>query len=403
MSVLIALTIVSSSVTAIVETVPYYYKSQERLWVLFESIIVAVFTFEFVIRCYAHSSTLKQFIKFCRSFYTVVDLVAIAPFYLGILVYQDSWSDMQRFTVLRLFRLLRLFRCYTFSSLLQLSIDALIMSLRKSVDALLALLVFISFIMVAFSTLMYFAERGVWDPARRAFIDATGEISQFSSIPHSLWFVAEIITTVGLGDIHPKTVTGKTIAVPLMMFSLLIIALPSIVIGRNFAESWAWLRSTRPVRIPISTHLSPTSVTGATTLGSSTAATAAVASATTATGALNTAPTGSAASTSPPPLERESHFLAELSSTQLATQLPVELSGAADRLRLPAPSTDVGEHGEVMLGILQELQRQNELLERLVLAAHASAGASRQYSSPMSRSGSFAGSAGGNLSEIEDV
>lgn len=395
MSVLIALTIVSSSVTAIVETVPYYYKSQERLWVLFESIIVAVFTFEFATRCYAHSSTMTQFIKFCRSFYTVIDLVAIVPFYLGILAYQDSWSDMQRFTVLRLFRLLRLFRCYTFSSLLQLSIDALIMSLRKSVDALLALLVFISFIMVAFSTLMYFAERGIWDPVRRAFIDINGEVSQFSSIPHSLWFVAEIITTVGLGDIHPKTVTGKTIAVPLMMFSLLIIALPSIVIGRNFAESWAWLRSTRPMRIPISSQLSPTSVTGATTLGTGMAA---VTLTTATTGASATAPTGS-----PPPLGRESQFLAELSSTQLATQLPVELPGAADRIPLPAPSTDIGEHGEVMLGILQELQRQNELLERLVLAAHTGDGANRQYSSLVSRSGSFTGSTGGNLSEIEDV
>lgn len=271
------------------------------------------------------------------TFYTLVDLVAILPYYLGLLVLGDEWLEMQRFTVLRLFRLLRLFRCYTFSSLLQLSIDALVLAVQKSTDALVALLVFLSFVMVAFSTLMYFAERGTWDPAKRTFVDIMGEPSQFSSIPASFWYVSEIITTVGLGDIHPKTTLGRTFSVPLMMFSLLIIALPSIVIGRNFAESWAWLRSCRPARR-----------------------------------SMTIAPTLSSPSTAPlrnsPPAARETHFLAELSTMQLPGELNHHGLGVADRIPLPPPSNDVAEHGEVMLGILQELQRQNELLERLVLA-----------------------------------
>lgn len=325
-SMLIALTIIASSVAAIVETVPVYYKSQARLWFIFETVVVTIFSLEFAIRCYAHSSTGRQFARFLFSFYTITDIFAIAPYYLGAIVFGDTWADMQRFTVLRLFRLLRLFRCYTFSSLLQLSIDALVLSVRKSTDALVALVVFLSFVMVSFSTLLYFAERGVWDAKRRAFIDIDGLPSQFSSIPATFWFVTEVITTVGLGDIHPKTVIGKLISIPLMVFSLLIIALPSIVIGRNFAESWAWLRSSRPVR---------PSMTSA-----------------------PVAPTPSTATHLLSPPGREEHFLAELSSTQLPEE---------------APSSLVGEHGEVILGILQELQRQNQVLERLLLVTSAKA------------------------------
>ena len=351
LSVCIAMVIICSSITAIIETVPVYYKSQEHTWIVFERFVVSVFTLEFMIRFYANTTNTMQFRKFCRSFYTWMDLVAVLPFYLSIFLMNepshDKWSDMQRFTVLRLFRLLRLFRCYTFSSLLQLSIDTLMLSLRKSVDALLALLVFITFIMVAFSTLIYFAERGVWDAKQRAFIDVEGQISQFGSIPASAWFVAEIITTVGLGDIHPKTNLGRIIAVLLMMFSLLIIALPSIVIGRNFAESWAWLRSTRPMRPLPSAPLSPVGGTASRTSGPQ------LSSPTTFRGNGETL-----------------HFLAEPSSAQQTAQASVNLGSESttNQFYLPAPFIDVEEHGEVMLGILQELQRQNELLERLLLA-----------------------------------
>lgn len=366
LAIFLAFAIICSSILAVVETVPIFYRSNLSLLLVIESLLVAIFTLEFATRCYAHSSTWGQLGRFLRSFFTLIDLLAIVPFYVSILWPGNEVSEMQKLTVLRLFRLLRLFRCYTFSSLLQLSIDALVMSMRKSTDALLALLVFLSFIMVTFSTLMYFAERGVWDPVARLFRDADGQPSQFSSIPAAFWFVAEVITTVGLGDVHPKTLIGKAIAIPLMMFSLLIIALPSIVIGRNFAESWAWLRSTRPARPSMSIVPMGGGGGGPTTSPSSPHLSDQ---------ALLNGPTNSlhvtmsrapSAPTVTPPLggAREGHFLAELSSTQLATQLAHDL----EHHPLPAPSASIGEHGEVVLGILQELQRQNELLERLISA-----------------------------------
>lgn len=343
--------IITSALAAIVETVPLFFRNAREFWLAFETLILVIFSLEFLLRCYAHSSNLRQFWRFILSPYTIIDILAICPFFVKLVLYKGEFADVHRITVLRLFRLLRLFRCYTYSSLLQLSIDALILSVSKSIDALIALLVFLTFTMISFSTLMYFAERGTWDPIHRIFKDVDGLPSQFSSIPASLWFVTEIITTVGLGDIHPKTVLGKAIATPLMMLSLLIIALPSIVIGRNFAESWAWLRSTRPAR-PSMHIISPTSHHDSSDPHRQ-ASTPALPS-----------PAPSATTNSSAPLHhRQAHFFAELSSTQLATQS----ADQPDHFPLPPPSTSVGEHGEVSLAILQELQRQNELLERLML------------------------------------
>lgn len=350
-ALVIALTIVTSALVAVIETVPVFYGNAREFWFYVESFILVIFSLEFLLRCYAHSTTWRQFLRFIFTFYTIVDLFAICPFLIKWAIYKGEIVDVHRFTVLRLFRLLRLFRCYTYSSLLQLSIDALILSVRKSIDALIALLAFLSFIMVSFSTLIYFAERGTWDPEGRIFKDIDGLPTQFSSIPASLWFVTEIITTVGLGDIHPKTVLGKVITIPLMMLSLLIIALPSIVIGRNFSESWAWLRSTRPTRPSL--HIGAPSTTNVCQHHHDSTP-----------GPIS--PSNSANTNLSAPLEprhAHGHFLTELAGPPQPAMPTIE----RDRYPLSAPVSSIDDHGEVFLVILQELQRQNELLERLIM------------------------------------
>jgi hypothetical protein len=116
-------------------------------------------------------------------------------------------------------------------------------AMKKSADALMTILFFQFFTIVIFSTLLYFAERGTWNEATARFEIADGSRSNFDSIPATFWFVAEVITTVGLGDISPVTVLGKFLTFPLMIFGILIIALPSIVLGKNFAEAWLWLKT----------------------------------------------------------------------------------------------------------------------------------------------------------------
>lgn len=65
----------------------------------------------------------------------------------------------------------------------------MLISIRRSRDALLALAFFVLMVLVVFSTLLYFAERGTWDESLETFIDDDGQRSAFESIPAAAWFV----------------------------------------------------------------------------------------------------------------------------------------------------------------------------------------------------------------------
>jgi len=111
-------------------------------------------------------------------------------------------------------------------------------SVRRSQHALLAIGFFTFFVVIFFSTLLYFAERGTWDSTLDTFINSSGDPTQFGSIPSAAWFVIVTITTVGYGEITPRSFLGKLITLPLLVFGLLLIALPSFVLGKEFSIVW---------------------------------------------------------------------------------------------------------------------------------------------------------------------
>ncbi|KAJ1648936.1 hypothetical protein IWQ61_009820 [Dispira simplex] len=92
---------------------------------------------------------------------------------------------------------------------------------------------------------MYFIERGTYDPEKGYFVDRTGEQSGFDSIPASMWFVTVALTTTGFGDVTPKTPWGKIMTFPLVMIGVLLIALPSIIVGREFTVVWQAMKLRR--------------------------------------------------------------------------------------------------------------------------------------------------------------
>lgn len=250
----IAVLVISSSIGVVVESLkPGGVKkgSDDLAWWLFETATMLVFLAELMIRCLAHSTSWKQFKKFFFSFSNFIDLIAIVPYLIEVVIAKEE-KQFKTFTVFRLFRLIRLLHCYGYSTVLQLSLDAMFIAIKKSTDALLAILFFQFFMIVVFSTLIFFFERGTFDEEAGCYLiaDAFGkkDCSHFDSIPATFWFVAEVITTVGLGDVYPKTVMGKLLSFPLMLFGLLIIALPSIVLGKNFAEAWLWLKTSGNVQ-----------------------------------------------------------------------------------------------------------------------------------------------------------
>ncbi|ORX45268.1 voltage-gated potassium channel [Hesseltinella vesiculosa] len=241
-NVVVSFLIVSSAVMTTIETIPAFRSAESnRVWFHLESTMVALFTLEYLLRLFAHSDSLLMLRKFVLAPISIIDFISIVPFYIELIAQRDTTYEF-RFTILRLFRLLRLFKTYKYSNAIIMTIEVMMVALRRSGDALSALFFFLVTCVVLFSTLLYFAERGTWDETLKTFVDPDGNPSAFDSIPAAFWFVLVTITTTGYGDMVPTTFIGKLVTFPAMMFGVLLIALPSIIVGRNFTIVWEAMR-----------------------------------------------------------------------------------------------------------------------------------------------------------------
>ena len=168
----------------------------------------------------------------------IVDLIAILPFYLELMSSNESGDSA--FGVLRILRVARVFRVFKlgkYSAGLQLFAKVIL----ESFSALLLLIFFLMIAVVLFGSLAYSAERGVWDHQLNGFArpDVTGlstELTPFTSIPASFWWVLTTSTTVGYGDMYPTSIEGKMIGFVTMLMGILALALPVTIIGSNFAK-----------------------------------------------------------------------------------------------------------------------------------------------------------------------
>lgn len=235
----------SSAVLTTLSTMPTFHTSPSSIRMLFglDTTIIVIFTIEYLARSLAHSDSFTQYRIWVTSFFPILDLIAILPYYIEVSREEDT-SILFRFSILRVFRLLRVFRAFKYQNQMLLTIEVMYVAVQRSKDALVAISFFILLVLVLFSTLIYFAERGTWDINLGAFVDADGDPSLFDSIPQTAWFALVTMSTVGYGDVVPRSFLGKVLTVPLLMFGLLLIALPSFVLGRNFAITFDEMAST---------------------------------------------------------------------------------------------------------------------------------------------------------------
>lgn len=176
-----------------------------------------LFTLEFALRVYCAQSR----IAYLRSFYGIIDLLAVLPTYLVIFMPGASFLLMVRLLrVLRVFRVLKLLRYVDEANLLMRSLNQ---SRRK-------ILVFFSslFILVTlFGSLLYVVE---------------GPENGFTSIPTGIYWAIVTITTVGFGDITPQTWLGRGVAAVTMLMGYAIIAVPTGIItaelGREMRKEY---------------------------------------------------------------------------------------------------------------------------------------------------------------------
>ena len=116
--------------------------------------------------------------------------------------------------------------------------------MANSLNALLLQFLLMLIAAILFASLIYFVEQGEWDDEQGLWIypegssTADGEASAFTSIVKGLWWCITTITTVGYGDMFPRTPGGKLVAICTFGAGLLSIAVPVAVVASNFSEQY---------------------------------------------------------------------------------------------------------------------------------------------------------------------
>lgn len=170
-----------------------------------EWILSIIFTIEYVLRL----SAVRRPLRYATSFYGIVDLLSILPTYISLFV-----PGAQVLLVVRILRILRIFRVLKLARFLT-EADTLSLAMRASARKITVFLVSVAAIVVVVGALMYAVE---------------GAEHGFTSIPRSMYWAVVTLTTVGFGDITPKTPLGQMIASLVMILGYGIIAVPTGIV-----------------------------------------------------------------------------------------------------------------------------------------------------------------------------
>ena len=179
------------------------------------------FTIEYILRLVS----VDRPAKYAKSFFGVVDLLAIIPTYLSVLV-----PGTQFLIVIRLLRILRVFRVLKLAKYMA-EASTLTLALRASRRKITVFLFTVMTLVVILGSLMYFIES-----------NETG----FTSIPRSVYWAIVTLTTVGYGDISPQTPIGQALASVVMILGYAILAVPTGIVSVELARAdMSALTSTR--------------------------------------------------------------------------------------------------------------------------------------------------------------
>ena len=199
---------------------------------------------------YAAKTFMTRFWYFFFSFFSVIDLITILPFFIRLGIEDYRSKGLQVFRVIRLTSIVRLMRIRQFR-------DVRVILYRAFAGALSALaLLFMGFLIVIlfFAVLVFYQESGKWYPLgapvangvvsigafyRPTAVDpASFELTPFKSVTTSLWWALVTATTIGYGDMFPASGWGRFIASFLALSGVIVLAMPIAVIGSNFTTEY---------------------------------------------------------------------------------------------------------------------------------------------------------------------
>lgn len=214
--------IVLSVAAVLLDSEPNVHARYGRWLYALEWAFTVLFTIEYALRIYC----LENKSKYIFSAMGIIDLVAILPTYLSLLVF-----GYQYLLVVRSLRLLRVFRLFKLGRYLAES-RFILRALYQSYRKIALFLMFLVIVVIIMGALMYLVEDGSHG---------------FTSIPDSIYWAVVTITTVGYGDIAPVTSLGKFLSVLIMLCGYSIIAVPTGIITSEMARA---RRGNRQLKCP---------------------------------------------------------------------------------------------------------------------------------------------------------
>ena len=171
---------------------------------------ILIFSLEYLLRLFTSP---KPF-RFIFSFFGLIDLIAILPFYISM------GMDLKSLRAVRLFRLLRLLKFLRYQDTLA--------KLKQSFDDVKRELFLFSF---ATLLLIYFSSVGIY------FFENEAQPQAFSSIFAAMWWSVATLTTVGYGDIYPITAGGKIFSTFIVFIGLGLVAIPTGIVASSLTKA----------------------------------------------------------------------------------------------------------------------------------------------------------------------
>ena len=208
---LLIVSIILSVIVVLLDSVQYYNNLYSETLYIIEWFFTILFTIEYFCRIYC----IRKPILYIKSFFGIIDLLSIIPTYISIFLPASRYLSIIR--ILRVLRIFRILKLILYIGEANHLIKALYASRRKITVFLLLMLTLVTI----FGSIMYLIE---------------GEKNGFTSIPRSIYWAIVTITTVGYGDISPRTELGQALASLVMIVGYATIAIATGFISAEYTS-----------------------------------------------------------------------------------------------------------------------------------------------------------------------
>ena len=209
--VLLIINIMLSIIVVMLDSVDVIKNSYGELLKIAEWFFTIIFSIEYFLRIFC----VKRPLMYIFSFYGIIDLLSIIPTFISLLIPQSRFL-----LVIRSLRLLRVFRVLKLAKYVG-EADVIIKALSESRRKITVFLITIFTLVIILGSIMYVIEGGE---------------NGFSSIPKSIYWAVVTLTTVGYGDISPKTIIGQIVASVVMILGYGIIAVPTGIVTAEMTK-----------------------------------------------------------------------------------------------------------------------------------------------------------------------